>query len=101
MGKWTIVDPSHHGSEVLAVHAALLGDGQVVFFSGSEHDRDQHNAGHFDHSRVWDPAAGMVRPIPSPNYDLFCCGHAFLPDGAILVAGGTKAYDPATSGPAR
>ncbi|HEX2024684.1 MAG TPA: galactose oxidase-like domain-containing protein [Acidimicrobiales bacterium] len=94
MGKWTIVDPSHHGSEVLAVHAALLGDGQVVFFSGSEHDRDQHIAGDFDHSRVWDPVAGTVRPIPSPNYDLFCCGHAFLADGPILVAGGTKAYEP-------
>ena len=43
---------------------------------------------------VWDPAGGTT-PTPPPlhgdpaiNANLFCSGHAFLPDGRLLVAGG-------------
>ncbi|HEX2063691.1 MAG TPA: hypothetical protein VHE80_04635, partial [Acidimicrobiales bacterium] len=94
MARWEVIDHAGHGTEVLAVHAALLGNGRVVVFSGSEHNREQHNAGRFDHSRIWDPATRRVSHIRSPAYDLFCCGHAFLADGRLLVAGGTNAYDP-------
>ena len=41
------------------------------------------------------PATGVVVPTPRPmhgnpaiNANLFCSGHAFLPDGRLLVAGG-------------
>jgi hypothetical protein len=93
MDNWEVVPLGHHGSEVLAIHAALLADGRVAYFSGSEHNADQHNAGHVDHSRIWDPRTNVVRTIPSPAHDLFCCGHAFLGNGRLLVAGGTKTYD--------
>ena len=31
---------------------------------------------------------------PDTPVDLFCCGHACLPDGRLLAAGGTERYDP-------
>jgi hypothetical protein len=44
---------------------------------------------------VWNPANGNMTPTPQPtlndgttNPNLFCSGHAFLPDGRLLVAGG-------------
>jgi hypothetical protein len=87
LGAWELRPES---AEVLAVHAALLRSGQVAYFSGSEHDESTRD---FDHSRLWDPATGRVTTIASPPHDLFCCGHTFLADGRLLVAGGTQAYD--------
>ncbi len=44
---------------------------------------------------LWNPANGDMTPTPQPtladgktNANLFCSGHAFLPDGRLLVAGG-------------
>ena len=44
---------------------------------------------------VWNPANGNMTQTPQPtlndgttNANLFCSGHAFLPDGRLLVAGG-------------
>ena len=44
---------------------------------------------------LWLPANGDMTPTPQPtladgkmNANLFCSGHAFLPDGNLLVAGG-------------
>jgi len=87
-------------AQVLAVHAALLHTGKVLYFGGSEHVNtfqpiDDSN---IDDKRIWDPVTGAVIKVPSPQpppqhlYDLFCCGHAFLPDGRLLVGGGTSAY---------
>ena len=56
----------------------------------------------------------MPTPPPTPpdgkNANLFCSGHAFLPDGRLLVAGGhltdrnglnqSTTYDPAANTPA-
>ncbi|HUK71134.1 MAG TPA: galactose oxidase-like domain-containing protein [Streptosporangiaceae bacterium] len=63
---------------------------------------------------LWNPASGNTTPTPRPtlnddttNANLFCSGHAFLPDGRLLVAGGHLAdshglnqvtiYDPAAN----
>jgi galactose oxidase len=63
---------------------------------------------------LWNPANGDMMPTPQPtladgktNANLFCSGHAFLPDGRLLVAGGHLAdshglnqatiYDPAAN----
>ena len=44
---------------------------------------------------LWNPANGNMTQTPQPtlndgttNANLFCSGHAFLPDGRLLVAGG-------------
>jgi Domain of unknown function (DUF1929)/Calx-beta domain len=36
----------------------------------------------------WSPKTGASSLIEGPGYDLFCAGHALLPDGRLLVAGG-------------
>jgi len=88
-GRWTVLAET---SQVLAVHAALLRTGQVLYFSGSEHDEGRNAAGDVDHSRVWDPGSGTVHVVGSPTHDLFCCGQALLPDGRLLTAGGTQEW---------
>jgi hypothetical protein len=81
-------------AQVLAVHAALLHTGQILFFSGDEHDPGRHHLHQFDHARLMDcQTLAISSPAPSPTIrDLFCCGHAFLADGRLLVGGGTEAW---------
>ncbi len=89
MGVWRLLEAD---SEVLAVHAALLHTGGVMFFAGSGNDPDRHAAHQFG-TAVWHyPSTEWSRP--DTPVDLFCCGHAFLPDGRLLAAGGTQQYDP-------
>jgi hypothetical protein len=87
--------------DVLAVHAALLPTRQIIYFGGDEHDRAQHNAKQVDHTRVFDcktfqitnPGSPPIDTNPgSPPIDLFCCGHAMLSNGSLLVAGGTEDF---------
>jgi hypothetical protein len=94
-------------AEILAVHAALLHTGKVLYFGGSEHVLDATlrsiDDARIDNTRTWDPVTGTVarlsspQPLPEHLYDLFCCGHAFLPDGRLVVGGGTSAYPPGES----
>ena len=79
-------------TEVIAIHAALLPtseDGDVLCFG------DWTNPGATTHSRIYHVADGDVEPFDLgdlPNKNLFCGGQAFLSDGRLLVAGGTKAW---------
>ena len=64
----------------------------VLFFAGSGNDPDRHDA-HQYATAVWHyPQPQYSRP--ATPVDLFCCGHAFLPDGRLLASGGTEQYDP-------
>jgi Domain of unknown function (DUF1929)/FG-GAP repeat len=89
MGVWRLLED---GSGTLAVHAALLNTGDVLFFAGSSNDPDRHNAHQFG-TTVW-RYPGAEQHQPDTPVDLFCVGHAFLPDGRLLAAGGTQQYDP-------
>jgi FtsP/CotA-like multicopper oxidase with cupredoxin domain len=88
-GVWELLPCN---SQVLAVHAALLRTGNVLFFAGSGNDPDKL-AAHDMRSVVWDYERGAFYR-PTTPIDVFCSGHAFLPDGKLLVAGGTEQYDP-------
>jgi hypothetical protein len=94
-GEWVV---SPQSSEILAIHAALLKTGKIMYFGGSEHDKKQHKKKKVDHTRLWDPATGNVETIGSPTHDLFCVGHSFLADGKLLAAGGTQKYGPGYKG---
>jgi hypothetical protein len=59
----------------VAIHMSLLPNGRVLSW------------GKDGVPQVWDPADGSFRAMPSEDW-LFCAGHAFLPDGRLLVAGG-------------
>lgn len=85
-GVWRLLD---FDSQVLAVHAALLHTGDVLFFAGSSNNPDNPQF----RTRVWRYPSPEFR-APATPIDLFCCGHAFLSDGRLLAAGGTAQYDP-------
>jgi hypothetical protein len=106
-GKWNVL--SFH-SGVLAVHAALLPQGKVLFFAGSgssgirfkDPDFGNMAKGVFT-SVVWDPntapPANFFHPqtLIAPNhrpFDFFCGADTFLADGRLLSAGGTGHYNP-------
>jgi hypothetical protein len=79
------------GQRVNAIHAALLPTGKLLLIAGSGNKVDQFEAGTFK-TLVFDPKTGRSELVPTPT-DLFCAGHAFLPDGKLLVAGGTLRYE--------
>ncbi len=87
-GRW---DTMEYKSPVNSIHAALLKTGKVLLIAGSGNDVKQFDAGTF-RTVVWNPADGSFKEIPTP-WDVFCAGHAFLPDGRLLIAGGTKNYE--------
>jgi hypothetical protein len=70
-GQWT----APFDWPVVAVHLSLLPDGRVLSF------------GKVGTPQIWDPRTGSFTAVPSPVW-LFCGGHALLPDGRVLVAGG-------------
>lgn len=89
-GHWSILPVPKH-FKVNAIHAALLYTGKVLIIAGSGNVQGNFDAGKF-RSLLWDPATDEFREIPTPS-DMFCGGHAFLPDGKLLIAGGTKRYE--------
>src|SRR5206468_9874675 len=73
MGVWRLLE---RDSGTLAVHAALLRTGDVLFFAGSSNDPDRHNAELYG-TTVWHyPGPDISRP--HTPVDLFCVGQAFL-----------------------
>jgi hypothetical protein len=96
-GRWFRAEDDE-GDDLLAhsfaIHAALAHTGQVVIFSGDQHSADQHRANpqDIDHCELLDCATLTLRTIDAPSTDVFCSGHAFLPDGRLLVAGGTEGW---------
>ncbi|MEV6924182.1 galactose oxidase early set domain-containing protein [Dactylosporangium sp. NPDC051485] len=89
-GYWQIVELPK-GQRVNAIHAALLPSGRILLIAGSGNDREQFEAGTFK-TLIFDPVSGHTTLVPTPT-DLFCAGHTYLPDGKLLVAGGTLRYE--------
>lgn len=93
LGRWRQVGGSN-AAGILAVHAALLHTGKIVYFGGDQHDSGLNSSGDVDHTRLFDcttEAITTVTGLPG-NSDLFCAGHAQLADGRILAAGGTRKW---------
>ena len=89
-GSWETMElPEEYRAQ--AVHAALLHTGKVLLIAGSGNDAEDFEAGSFT-TVVWDPRTGATKEVPTPE-DLFCGGHAYLPNGNLLIAGGTREYE--------
>jgi hypothetical protein len=88
-GRWTTCQLPEGFNPV---HASVLPDGTVLLMAGSGNDPAEFAAGRFQ-SYLFSPDTCAATRLPTPG-DLFCSGHAMLPNGNILVAGGTKQYDP-------
>lgn len=86
-GRWDVVADS--GSR--SIHAAMLRNGKVLLMAGSGNSQANFDAKSFE-TLLWDPVTNVFEQVPTP-WDVFCAGHAFLPDGDLLVAGGTKKYE--------
>ncbi len=98
---WTVPIPS---GDVVAIHVALLptpnGDGEILLFGGDNHDIAAARANQIDHTARFNcrhPTLAVI-PVDAPDFDLFCCGQAFLGDGRLLVAGGTDEFPPDAEG---
>jgi WD40 repeat protein len=88
-GLW---DPAF-STPVVAVHVHLLTTGKVLLW------------GDVGDAQLWSATSGFS-PVRK-TYRIYCSGHTFLPDGRLLVVGGTSAqtrglrraaiYNPATS----
>lgn len=89
-GYWATIDLPKN-MRVNAIHAALLDTGKILIVAGSGNDAKQFEAGTFK-TLIYDPVSGATKLVPTPT-DIFCAGHAFLPSGNLLVAGGTLRYE--------
>lgn len=65
-----------------AIHGHLLPTGEVLFWQRSGPPGDNNNA------QLWDPVTNRISSAPNCAANVFCSGHAFLPDGHLFVAGG-------------
>jgi hypothetical protein len=108
-------DAKGGAAQVLAAHAALvpIGDGRcILYFGGSQwtppntwgdveilddpmkDPRYAAGLAEIDHTRIYDCATQVVTNPLTPSSDLFCSGHAFLPDGRLAIMGGTQHCPP-------
>jgi hypothetical protein len=94
VGSWDVLTTQ---MPVRALHSTLLHDGRLLLIAGSGNDEVSFNAGSF-RAVVWSPTTNAFKEIPVP-YDMFCAGHVTLPDGKVLLAGGTLAFPTISEGP--
>ena len=93
LGRWFQVG-NNTAAGILAVHAALLHTGKIVYFGGDQHTGSLNTSGDVDHTRLFDCATHAITTVTGlpGTSDLFCSGHALLADGRILAAGGTRKW---------
>jgi len=86
---------------IVSIHAVLTYTGKILTMQG-----DFTTGGT---QYLYDPSSGTNINVPNAASDLFCAGQAVLPDGRVLVIGGTatsgglgttnvNAFNPATQG---
>lgn len=81
--------------DVVAIHAVLIcpgmRDGEILFFGGDDHNVANANSHDYDHTKTFNckSPSDPLTYVSSPQWDTFCCGHAMLGDGGLLIAGGT------------
>jgi hypothetical protein len=74
-GQWTPVQ----NWPFMAAHAHLLPNGKVLFWPSFLIGNNP---------TVWDPIANSFSSSPLAQFNIFCSGHSFLPDGTLLITGG-------------
>lgn len=97
-GITAALDPAVFGSwqhttynlPMRAIHATLLRTGKVLLISGSGNQESVFKAGSFK-AGLLTPSTGAYKAV-NPPYDMFCAGHAQLPNGNVLIIGGTTQY---------
>ena len=65
----------------------------MLLFGGDEHDPSNAHNGETFNTRSYDVDRNRIIGINSPEADVFCCGHAYLGTGRLLVCGGTEGWN--------
>lgn len=86
-GSWS----AGANTTVTPIHAALLHTGKIFYLAGS--GWNVSNQGPPFQARVLDINTGSEKVLEQDQDDLFCVGQTTLPDGTLLLAGGTLMYD--------
>jgi hypothetical protein len=86
-GAWQLGGQTH----ATAVHAIVLHNGKVLYVAGSGFYA-QNELGPFQQG-IYDYATDTAEPLPDIVDDMFCMGQTQLPNGNILLAGGTLSYN--------
>ena len=102
-GEWLV--PYSLKFETIGIHAAVLHTGNVLFIGYAQNQNQEIAETTIS---ILDPRSGQQMPAPGlSGYNKFCSGHAFLPDGRLVVAAGnvvTKSteslhtFEPASDG---
>jgi galactose oxidase-like protein/starch binding protein with CBM20 domain/Kelch motif protein len=74
--------------EIVAAHAHLLPTGDVLYWDRGNTGGGVMKTTPWGPPRIWNPASGAITQVPKLDYEPFCSGHSFLPDGRLFVAGG-------------
>jgi galactose oxidase len=76
------------GAPYVGIHTHVLPNGKVLSWEG-HNDNEGPVDGHWDsHGSIWDVQTGSFSKYDNDTTNVFCSGHAFLPDGRLFVAGG-------------
>jgi WD40 repeat protein len=88
VGQWSQV----FDLPVVSIHAAVLPNGKVLMWdSVGDLPSEKYQIHNTTRAIIWDPANGnYLRNDVYTGFNLFCAGHAALPDGRQFIAGGNK-----------
>ena len=81
---------------IVAIHMHMLPSGKVLIWQDDNHPNYNTNGTRLGGSTVayiWDVGAGTTTQVNNTTVNEFCSGHAFLPDGRLLIAGGHAGSD--------
>ena len=86
LGQWTLLP---YTTPINPIHAALTRTGKILLASGSENDPTHTTF----RAAVYDRGTGAFT-LQTVPWDLFCNAMSQLPDGRLLITGGTLQYNP-------
>jgi hypothetical protein len=86
LGQWSPV----FALPVVPIHAVVLPDRKILIWdSVGDLPTEHYEVHNTTRAIIWDPATGIaVRNDVNTGFNLFCSGHAALPDGRQFIAGG-------------